>query len=345
MSNVKVRFINIKKYFPTGGLLHKRYLRAVNNVSFAIREGQTLAMVGESGCGKTTIARMLMRLHEPSSGRIEVDGQDITQARDKKSIKQWHTRIQMIFQDPFASLNPAKSVQNIIGRAITLHFPELSKNEVETRVHDLLTQVGLTPPSDFTGKHPAQLSGGQRQRIVIARALAVQPEILVADEPTSMLDVSIGIDILNLLNELKESKHLTMLYITHNLASARYIADDMVVLYAGNAVEYGRVDDIIEAPYHPYTVLLLNSTPEPFRKENVEFQASEDLPDLTVEQIGCPFVLRCPVAMPRCHTQIPDDYAIGERQVKCFLYEGRTMEDRPHITITIYMEEDQHEQT
>lgn len=345
MSQDKVRFVNVSKYYPVGGsFLRKRYLRAVNNVSFSIKDGHTLAMVGESGCGKTTIARLLMQLHEPTSGSIEVDGQDIALLRDRRSIKEWHGRIQMIFQDPFASLNPAKSVESIIGRAITLHYPELKDSEVKEKVCDLLQQVGLTPPDDFLGKHPGQLSGGQRQRIGIARALAVQPDILVADEPTSMLDVSIGIDILNLLHDLKRSKNLTMLYITHNLGSARYIADDMAVLYAGNVVEYGKSDEIISDPYHPYTILLLNSTPEPYREETINFYASEELPDLTVEQTGCQFALRCPIAMPHCYKSVPDDYIIDDRRVKCFLYEDKSEEDRPRLDIHIYLKGVDHEQ-
>ncbi|MDD3410851.1 MAG: ABC transporter ATP-binding protein, partial [Eubacteriales bacterium] len=286
-----------------------------------------------SGCGKTTMARMLMKLHDPTEGSIEVDGRDIAQVQTKQDVKKWHANIQMIFQDPFASLNPAKTIENIIGRTLTLHFPSLSSQQVYDRVKELLTLVGLTPAEDFMGKHPAQLSGGQRQRIVIARALAVEPEILVADEPTSMLDVSIGIDIMNLLLELKAKKHLTMMYITHNLASARYIADDMVVMYAGNAVEYGDIDEIIAQPYHPYTVLLLNSTPEPFREHPVDVVASEELPDLKKEQTGCLFCQRCPLATDRCRSEIPPEYVLGARRVKCFLYEKGLPENQVDVGI------------
>ncbi len=336
MAQAKISFRNVKKYFPGGGLLRKSYIRAVNGVSFDIREGEILAVVGESGCGKTTMARMLMKLYDPTEGAILVDGCDIAKVQNRREIKKWHSNIQMIFQDPFASLNPAHTVRGIISRAVTLHFPALSDREVQDRVEQLLILVGLTPPRDFMGKHPAQLSGGQRQRIVIARALAVEPDILVADEPTSMLDVSIGIDIMNLLLDLKEKKRLTMMYITHNLAGARYIADDMVVMYAGNAVEYGRVDEIIAAPYHPYTVLLLNSTPEPFRQDSVTIQASEELPDIKSPQTDCLFCSRCPLAMERCRSRIPEDYTVGSRRVKCFLYEGRDSVPRPLADIGIY---------
>ncbi|MGI6238140.1 MAG: ABC transporter ATP-binding protein [Christensenellales bacterium] len=329
----KVEFIDVKKYFHHSGVLRKRYLRAVNGVSFQIKEGETLAVVGESGCGKTTLARMLMKLHDPTGGKILVDGRDISGHMRLRAAKSFRSGIQMIFQDPFASLNPSRTVLAIVGRAITLHNKRMKKEEVRKRVEELMTLVGLTPPDDFMTKYPGQLSGGQRQRIVIARALAVEPAIIVADEPTSMLDVSIGVDIMNLLIDLREKKKLTMVYITHNLASARYLADDMVVMYAGNAVEYGDIDQIIADPYHPYTVLLLNSTPEPFRAERVQIRAAEDLPDLLAAQRGCLFANRCPVKMPRCEREIPGDYRIGGRVVKCFLYESGVPEP---IDVRIY---------
>lgn len=336
MNGAKIQFRNVRKHFPMGGFLHKKHLRAVSDVSFDVKHGEVLAVVGESGCGKTTLARMLMKLHDPTEGEIIVDGRPLSAAMTRSQVKQFHTKVQMIFQDPFAALNPAHTVRGIIGRAITLHNRRLSVASVHARVSELLALVGLTPPEDFMGKHPAQLSGGQRQRIVIARALAVDPEIIVADEPTSMLDVSIGIDIMNLLLELKEKKRLTMMYITHNLAGARYIADHMVVMYAGNAVEYGGIDDIIAAPYHPYTVLLLASTPEPFRGEEITLSASEELPNLLVEQRCCLFANRCPLVKARCSREVPGNYAVGERMVKCFLYADETPPEAPRVDARLY---------
>lgn len=336
MSEIKVQFQNVKKYFPHSGILHKKYIHAVNGVSFDIREGKILAVVGESGCGKTTLARMLMKLHDITEGSIRVDGQELSEIRSKADIRRFHSKMQMIFQDPFASLNPAHTVRSIIARAITLHNPSLSHAQIDSKIRELMTQVGLTPPEDFMSKHPSQLSGGQRQRIVIARALAVEPEIIVADEPTSMLDVSIGIDIMNLLLDLRDRRKLTMMYITHNLAGARYVADDIVIMYAGNAVEYGDIDEILAHPYHPYTVLLLSSTPEPFREEKLDIHAGEDLPNLLQEQTGCLFCDRCPKRMPRCRTEVPGNYQVGRHMVKCFLYENADHVDQPRVSCYDY---------
>ncbi|MDR1971457.1 MAG: ABC transporter ATP-binding protein [Treponema sp.] len=321
---VKIEYRGVHKDFPVKGKLFKQSnLHAVTNVSFSIEEGHTLALVGESGCGKTTLARLLMKLHEPSSGSILVDGTDIREVRGREALREFRSKIQMIFQDPFGSLNPAHTVGEIIGRAISLHTKGGSKEEKRRQVFELLELVGLTPVEDYIDKHPAQLSGGQRQRIVIARALAVNPSIMVADEPTSMLDVSIGIDIMNLLIELKEKQRLTMMYITHNLASARYMADHMAVMYAGTCVEYGAIDEMIETPYHPYTILLLNSTPEPFRKEKIPIEAKEENPDLISGKPQCMFCGRCPLAQERCFTLEPPETVFEGRRVKCFLYEGK----------------------
>lgn len=339
MSDVKIQFSNVKKYFPHSGIVNKKYIHAVNGVSFDIREGEILAVVGESGCGKTTLARMLMKLHDITDGSIRVDGQALSEIRSKADVRAFHSKIQMIFQDPFGSLNPAHTVKDIIARAITLHRHDLTHRQVEERVFELMTLVGLTPPEDFMSKHPSHLSGGQRQRIVIARALAVEPEIIVADEPTSMLDVSIGIDIMNLLLDLRDRKKLTMMYITHNLAGARYVADDIVIMYAGNAVEYGNIDEVVAEPYHPYTVLLLSSTPEPFREEKLDIHAREELPNLLEEQTGCLFCDRCPMAMQRCRDHVPGNYPVNGRMVKCFLYEQADAIDGPALTSAVYAAE------
>lgn len=337
MENVAVKFDHVKKYFvKRQGLFGKANLKAVDDVSFEIRKGEILAVVGESGCGKSTMAKMLCKVYEPTEGSISVNGMDVTGHTGKKDVSRFRKEVQMIFQDPFGSLNPAHKAGRIVGRAVELHYPELSTTQVRERVVELFETVGLTPAADFMEKHPNQLSGGQRQRIVIARALAVKPSILVADEPTSMLDVSIGIDIMNLMLDLQKKEGLTYLYITHNLASARYMANRMVVMYAGNCVEQGGTDDIIQSPLHPYTVLLLSSTPEPFREEKLEIHASEDLPDLTGDMKQCPFASRCPRATDRCRKEKPENYVIGDRQVKCFLYEHAKEGDGPLVDVSIY---------
>lgn len=337
MENVAVKFDHVKKYFvKRQGLFGKASLKAVDDVSFEIRKGEILAVVGESGCGKSTMAKMLCKVYEPTEGSISVNGMDVTGHTGKKDVSRFRKEVQMIFQDPFGSLNPAHKAGRIVGRAVELHYPVLSTAQVRERVVELFETVGLTPAADFMEKHPNQLSGGQRQRIVIARALAVKPSILVADEPTSMLDVSIGIDIMNLMLDLQKKEGLTYLYITHNLASARYMANRMVVMYAGNCVEQGGTDDIIQSPLHPYTVLLLSSTPEPFREEKLEIHASEDLPDLTGDMKQCPFASRCPRATDRCRKEKPENYVIGDRQVKCFLYEHAKEGDGPLVDVSIY---------
>ena len=337
MENVAVKFDHVKKYFvKRQGLFGKASLKAVDDVSFEIRKGEILAVVGESGCGKSTMAKMLCKVYEPTEGSISVNGMDVTGHTGKKDVSRFRKEVQMIFQDPFGSLNPAHKAGRIVGRAVELHYPELSTTQVRERVVELFETVGLTPAADFMEKHPNQASAGQRQRIVIARALAVKPSILVADEPTSMLDVSIGIDIMNLMLDLQKKEGLTYLYITHNLASARYMANRMVVMYAGNCVEQGGTDDIIQSPLHPYTVLLLSSTPEPFREEKLEIHASEDLPDLTGDMKQCPFASRCPRATDRCRKEKPENYVIGDRQVKCFLYEHAREGDGPLVDVSIY---------
>lgn len=334
----KIEFKGVSKSFPIKGkrLFEKKKLHAVTNVSFSIEAGRTLAVVGESGCGKTTLARLLMKLHEPTGGSIFVDGKDVAEETGKAAMERYRSKIQMIFQDPFASLNPAHDVGSIIARAIGLHDPGEGSGAIRNRVIELLELVGLTPAEDFMAKHPAQLSGGQRQRIVIARALAVNPSIIVADEPTSMLDVSIGIDIMNLMLDLKEKQGLTMMYITHNLASARYMADEMAVMYAGTCVEYGPIDDMIGSPCHPYTILLLNSTPEPFREEPVVIEASEEGADLVSGKPQCMFCNRCPVSQERCFNTEPPEFLFGSRRIKCYLYEDRETLDEVPVDVTIY---------
>jgi peptide/nickel transport system ATP-binding protein len=225
-------------------------LRAVDDVSFTLRPGTITALVGESGSGKSTIARLIARLYEPTSGQIVFD----------RGVKSYRSQVQMIFQDPFGSLNPVKTVRHHIERPLRIH-DVVPRDGVRQRVHELLARVGLVPPEHVAAKYPHQLSGGQRQRVAIARALAVEPTVLVADEPISMLDVSIRIGILNLMQKLKDELGIAILYITHDLASARYVADEVLVMYAGQIVEQGPTEDVLQEPLHLYTQLLLSAVP------------------------------------------------------------------------------------
>lgn len=316
-----IEFRGVSKDFPLhGSFFRKRRLHALRDVDFSIKEGEILAVVGESGCGKTTIARLLSRLLEPTAGSILVDGKVVSGKLGPDAAKEYRSRVQMIFQDPFGALNPAHKLGFIVGRPLRMYSPGLGDREAREKTAELFETVGLTPAESFMEKNPGQISGGQRQRIVIARALAVNPSILLADEPTSMLDVSIGIEIMNLMLDLKRRKKLTYLYITHNLASARYMADRIMVMYAGTSVEEADTDELLSRPLHPYSLLLLSSTPEPYRQEKFEIRAKEILPDLSGDAPQCLFHARCPYATDRCRTEAPPMVDDGKRRVRCFLY-------------------------
>jgi len=237
-------------------------LRAVDDVSFALRPGTVTALVGESGSGKSTVARLLSRLYTPSGGSISFRGEDVSRVRGRRALLAYRSEVQMIFQDPFASLNPVKKVQHHIERPLRIHGLA-TRGQVDARVRELLQKVGLVPPDEIAQKYPHQLSGGQRQRVAIARALAVEPSVVLADEPISMLDVSIRIGLLNLMADLKRELGIAFLYITHDIASARYVADEVLVMYAGRIVERGPTDAVLQDPQHAYTRLLLSAVPNP----------------------------------------------------------------------------------
>ncbi|HEY8792958.1 MAG TPA: ATP-binding cassette domain-containing protein [Gaiellaceae bacterium] len=254
---------NLSKRFPLGNsLLGRDELRAVDDVSFSLRPGTVTALVGESGSGKSTVARLIARLYAPSDGSILFHGDDVARARTRRALLRYRSRVQMIFQDPFGSLNPVKRVEHHIARPLRIHGI-VPRGEVAQRVRELLTSVGLVPADHIAQKYPHQLSGGQQQRVAIARALAVEPEVLVADEPISMLDVSIRIGLLNLILDLKETRRIAFLYITHDIASARYVADELLVMYAGRIVEQGPTEAVLGEPLHAYTKLLLSAVPNP----------------------------------------------------------------------------------
>ncbi len=298
-----------------------KILRAVDGVSFAVGAGEALAIVGESGSGKSTVARVIARLYAPTSGQVIVAGQDISRLRGA-ALRDARSRVQMVFQDPFASLNPVHTVEYHLRRPMDLRRKPQASTERKLRVHHLLETVGLTPPELYLPKFPHELSGGQRQRVAIARALALDPLLLLADEPTSMLDVSIRIGILNLLRDLVRNQHLAMVYITHDLAGARYVAQHTLVLYAGQVVEEGPTGQVIDEALHPYTRLLLSSVPVPITSPRPEpVPARGEIPDMTAPPSGCRFHPRCPFAMDVCRHEPPvwHERAMGHR-VACHLY-------------------------
>jgi peptide/nickel transport system ATP-binding protein len=262
MSALEVQ--GLGKRFPlrTGITFKRESLAAVDDVSFTLQPGRVTALVGESGSGKSTVARMLSRLYPPTEGKILFDGEDVSEHRRKKEVLDYRSKVQMIFQDPFSSLNPVKRVDHHIMRPLLIHGI-CPRREVEGRVNELLQRVGLIPPEVIAQKYPHQLSGGQRQRVAIARALAVEPSVILCDEPISMLDVSIRIGILNLILQLKRELRIAFLYITHDIASARYVADEVLVMYLGRIVEQGPTDAVLLDPQHAYTKLLLSAVPNP----------------------------------------------------------------------------------
>jgi peptide/nickel transport system ATP-binding protein len=281
VSSAAIEVQGLAKHFPLGGspLVRRRVLRAVDDVSFELRPGSVTALVGESGSGKSTVARLISRLYEPTEGRILFRGEDVSKVRGRRALVRYRSQVQMIFQDPFASLNPVKRVHHHVARPLLIHGL-VSRRDVGARVQELLASVGLVPPDEIAQKYPHQLSGGQRQRVAIARALAVEPAVILADEPISMLDVSIRLGILNLMLDLKQERDIAFLYVTHDIASARYVADEVLVMYAGQIVEQGATDAVLQTPLHPYTRLLLSAVPDPeagLRQERLPSRAARDL--------------------------------------------------------------------
>lgn len=310
------------KYFSVGGGFKPQRLRALNEVSFRLHAREVIALVGESGSGKSTVAKILARLEQPTTGQVLFQGRDILAAEPRRASLGYRSKVQMIFQDPFGSLNPLHRVRYHLARPLARHH-RLNAAELEARVVSLLQAVGLTPPAEFAGKLPHQMSGGQRQRVAIARALAVEPAVILADEPISMLDVSIRMGVLNLMLKLKEERDLAYLYITHDIGSARYIGDTIMVMYAGHVVESAPSDELIEAPAHPYTELLLAAVPDPTSNAAKKLTAKSGTPKLIDPPPGCPFADRCPKVMDVCRRENPAGRELRPgHHVRCHLYDG-----------------------
>ncbi|WP_420593957.1 ABC transporter ATP-binding protein [Deinococcus sp.] len=312
---------DLTKVFKTGRAGHS--VTAVNKVSLSIARGEVLALVGESGSGKSTIARLIARLETPTSGYVSLNGQMIPNRLGRADLRKLRRRVQIIFQDPYASLNALNSVGYALSRPLRIHKLADART-VGASVNALLERVGLSPGAAWAARRPGELSGGQRQRVVIARALAAQPELILADEPTSALDVSIRLDVMNLLLDLKDQAGLSMLFITHDLSGAHYMADRVAVMYAGSVVEIGPADAVIGQPQMPYTQLLRRAAPKfdepPEAPDAVPLRG--EVPDLKALPPGCAFEPRCPHAMPVCKSALPPLYEIAPgHQVRCVLFD------------------------
>ena len=296
----------LTRHFKVGGALGRHTLHAVDDLDLVIGEREIVALVGESGSGKSTVARLLARLYPVTAGEILYRGRPVTALRSRAQKLDYRRHVQMVFQDPYSSLSPVYPVSHAILRSLKLHHGNLSAAARQREAERLMELVGLTPAAEVMQKYPYELSGGQRQRVGFAAALACRPEVILADEPVSMLDVSIRIGLLNLMARLREQEGVSFLYITHDLASARYVADRMVVMYAGHIVESGPSEEVLADPQHPYTQLLLSAAPDPGAPpEETRTDDYGEPPKVIDPQEGCRFQPRCPLAIDVCTTVTP----------------------------------------
>lgn len=329
MSDTLLRVEDLKIYYPVAGsgFGKKEFVKAVDGVTFEVKKGEVFGIVGESGCGKSTLGRGVCKLENLTSGHVYLDGEDITEYNDLR-MRSVRKKVQMVFQDPYASLNPRMSVFDIIAEPLLVHHLYQDKADLEKKVLDLLHRVGL---DDYhANRYPHEFSGGQRQRIGIARALAVEPSLIIADEPVSALDVSIQAQVLNFLNELKHDLDLTYIFVAHDLSVVEYISDRVGVMYLGNFVEVGEKEKIYSNPMHPYTQALLSAVPVPdptAKRERILLEGS--IPSAHKPPTGCKFHTRCPKCMECCKTQAPERYEVDDgHYVYCHLYDKERREQQ-----------------
>lgn len=329
MSDTLLRVEDLKIYYPVAGsgFGKKEFVKAVDGVTFEVKKGEVFGIVGESGCGKSTLGRGVCKLENLTSGHVYLDGEDITEYNDRR-MRSIRKKVQMVFQDPYASLNPRMSVFDIIAEPLLVHHLYQDKADLEKKVLDLLHRVGLD--NYHANRYPHEFSGGQRQRIGIARALAVEPSLIIADEPVSALDVSIQAQVLNLLNELKHDLDLTYIFVAHDLSVVEYISDRVGVMYLGNFVEVGEKEKIYSNPMHPYTQALLSAVPVPdptAKRERILLEGS--IPSAHKPPTGCKFHTRCPKCMECCKTQAPERYEVDDgHYVYCHLYDKERREQQ-----------------
>ncbi|TDW21807.1 ABC transporter ATP-binding protein [Kribbella kalugense] len=316
---------DLSRHFRVGrGFFSKQQLHAVDNVSFSIGRQEIVALAGESGSGKSTIARLLAGVYKPTGGEIFYQGRPMSSFKSRKDQLSYRGDVPMVFQDPFSSLNPAFRVSHGVLRSLKLHRPELTRQQRQDEAAQVIEAVGLTPAGDIMDRYPYELSGGQRQRIGFAQALAHKPKLILADEPVSMLDVSIRIGLLNLMAELRSSAGVSFLYITHDIASARYVADRLMIMYAGHIVETGPAESVLANPKHPYTDLLLGAVPDPRAPLSLGIEGDTGEPPKVVDPTpGCRFRWRCPLAIDRCHVETPVLRRLGENhEAACHVAEA-----------------------
>ena len=289
----------LSRHFRVGGL-RGRTLHAVDDLDMAIAEHEIVALVGESGSGKSTVARLLAMVYRPTAGEVLFRGRPVSSLRRRRDLLAYRGQVPMVFQDPFSSLNPAHTIGYHLSRGLKLHRPDLDRNRRQAEAERVLEIAGLVPPAVVMTKYPYELSGGQRQRVGFAQALSYRPKLVLADEPVSMLDVSIRIGLLNVMARLRDDQGVSLLYITHDIASARYVSDRVLVMYAGHLVEHGPTDEVLHNPAHPYTRLLLSAVPDPKAEMSITSADVGEPPRVIDPGEGCRFRWRCPLAMEVC---------------------------------------------